>query len=1064
MEKNRMFNLSRTMLVKISFLMCFLLLSFTEIGAQSKTITGTVTDESKDPLPGVSIAIKNTTTGTLSDLDGHYSIEAKEGDILEFSFIGMLPQTHKVEANTSVLNVALSDHTQLISEVVVVGYGSAKKADLTGAISTVSASDITKQPSMNAVQSVQGKLAGVNIVSTGTPGANPTMTIRGLGTAVGGRDPLYIVDGFPVDNISTISPSDIVSMNVLKDASSASIYGLRAANGVVMITTKKGQSGAPKISVDIYAGIKTAMNKVKMADASQYIQYRNEAMASQKLYGDKNTYMLADASLQPFNTNWYDELLHTGFTNNNNVSISGGGNTVDYFVSYNFYNEKGMLNNQDYLRTTIRNNNVYKFYNDRLKFYQTLNITFSNNKPKPLDAFNTAYRQSPLVPVQYANGRYGNPIANRETGIVWAKEGDADSGRLNSIGNPVFAVNNYNEVQKAFTLQAGIEAEFKLTDYLKVNSRFGGTRYDYKGRIFTDILSSWLYSKGGASTVAQFDSERDDPKYPKRATSPEYAYNSLELKNSNTYRWTWEGFVTFNKSFSGHNIEAVAGLSREKSNIGDFTNLKGYNLPDKAQYWSMNFASSKYERSVDQSMYTRLALSSYFGRVMYNYNHKYYFAGTLRRDGSSVFRQGARYWGTFPSFGVGWTLTEEEFMKNQTFLNYFKLRGTWGKLGNQNIPFNTTTFNTKINESSTNNYSFGNIYTTGATVGSPAQDLTWEVTRETSVGFDFEVLNNRLSGSFDYYDKLNTNALIPVKTIYTGPYEQDYYDFVGKISNRGIEVNLNWRDELPMGLTYNIGFNYSHNTNKMKDLLPKYEGSTGGSLNDGQITKRLTNNQPLYAWWMYQASGVWQSQEEIDQAKANGEAIYGTPRPGYLKYSDVNGDGVIDDRDKVYAGTYSPTHTYGINISLDYKNFDFSIDGYGVGGNKIYNYLKYARIGAGENIAYETFKNRWTSAGSTNVHPGADRQAIASTYYLESGKYFRINNITLGYTFKDIVFKGSSLRAYITAQNPFLFTPYKGFTPEIIGSDNGAPANTAGIERAAYPLSRNFLLGFNLQF
>lgn len=1038
----------------------FLFLTFSigisGINAQS-VITGTVTDNTNLPLPGVSIVVKGGTIGTITDIDGNYSISAKPSDILVFSFLGMQPHSVTV-GNQKKIDVVLNEDAKMLTETVVIGYGSAKKADLTGSIASVSSSDILKQPSLNAVQAVQGKVAGVSIIATDAPGSNPSVTIRGLGTALGGRDPLYIVDGFPVDNISTISPSDIVSMNVLKDASSASIYGLRAANGVVMVTTKKGESGASQITVDAYAGIKNVLNKVKMANASQYITYVNENQAMIKAYGGENTYQLADASQQPFDTDWYDEILRTGFFNNNTVSLSGGGKTVDYFLSYNYYNEKGILDAQSYNRTTIRNNNVYKFFDDRLRITQNLNISFTNDNPKPFDAFNAAYRQSPLVASKYSNGKYGTSSLNKDTGIMWAQDGDTNSATLNSIGNPLFAVDNANERTQTLTLQGGFEGEFKILDYLKANTRFGGTKYYNRNRVFTNIRSSWVNSNPTYSE-GMFDANKAaDP------TSITYANNSLQLINYDTYRWTWEGFVTFNKSFGGNNVEVVAGLSREESNIGNYEKLLGYEVPSQKQYWSLNHASDKYSKTiVDQYQYTRLALASYFARAQYNYNHKYYLSATLRRDGSSVFKQNGDYWGTFPSFGLGWTLSEEEFMKEITFLNFLKLRGTWGKLGNQNVPFNYSTYN--VTQGAGNgNYVFGNQFNQGAMIGTPAKDISWEITRETSVGFDFAMLDQRLYGGFDYYDKLNTNAILFVKPIYTDQYSNGYYDHVGKISNRGFELNIGWRDQLAVGLNYDISLNYSYNKNQIKNLVARYEGQTGGSLNDGQVTKRLANDQPVYAWWMYEADGVWQSQAEIDQARANGDAILGDPRPGYLKYKDQNGDGAIDDKDKVYSGSYMPTSNYGIHIGLEYKDFDLSIDGYGVAGNKIYNGLKYGRINGGENIAYDTFQNRWTGEGSTNKNPGANREAIASTYYLENGDYFRINNITLGYTFRDLVFKGSRLRTYFTAQNPFMFTAYKGFTPEIVGSDSGLPNGTSGIELSAYPSTRNFLFGINLQF
>lgn len=1045
------------------FLFLFFTFSVGILGASAQSaVSGVVMDALKEPLPGVSVVIKGTTTGTVTDLDGKYSINAKATDVLEFSFLGMKPHAIVVGSQKNI-NVILEDDAQVLTETVVIGYGTAKKADLTGSIGSVSSKDILKQPAANAVQSIQGKVAGVNITGSDAPGSSPTIVIRGLGTALGGRNPLYIVDGFPVDDIKSISPSDIVSMDILKDASSASIYGVRAANGVVLITTKRGQTGASKISVDSYAGVKSVLNKVKMANASQYITYFNENQNMLKAYGNKNTYELAAASEQPFNTDWYDELLNTGFFNNNTVSLSGGGQTVDYFFSYNYYNEKGLLEDQTYNRTTLRNNNVYKFFNDRLKFTQNLNISFANETPKPYGSFNEAYRQSPLVATKYANGRYGLPYASKSTGLMWTQTGDGADGKLNAIGNPLFTVDNSSEKAKSLTLQGGFEGEFKLTDYLKVNSRFGATKYYYKNRVFRDQKKQWLNTGALGRTEEGFEKyQLEDP------TSSARANNSLKLEDTETYRWLWEGYVTFNKSFGGHNLEAVAGLSRERTGIGSHSELTGYDVPYKSQYWSMNHASDKYTKEVIQYSYTARSLASYFARMQYNYNHKYYLSATVRRDGSSTFKSTGDYWGTFPSFGLGWTITEEDFMKNFTLLEYLKLRGTWGKLGNQDIPLNVSTMIIKEGSSS-GNYVFGDIpgYYQGAVFGTPARNVGWEITEEWGLGFDFTMLNSRLYGNFDFYNKTNTNAILYVDPVYTSPDRGKFYDHGAKVNNRGIEFNLGWRDQLPMGLSYDVSVNYAYNKNEVKSVKATYAGDTGGSLSDGEITKRLIEGTPIYGWWMYQADGVWQSQAEIDLARANGDAIYGDPRPGYLKYKDQNGDGVIDDKDKISAGSYLPLSTYGIHIGLEYKKFDLSIDGYGVAGNKIYNGLKHGRVDGGENITYDTYKNRWTGEGSTNTHPGAMREAKASTYFLESGSFFRINNITFGYTFNDLVFKGSRLRTYFTAQNPFMFTNYSGFTPEVVGggtTDASLPNRTAGIELSAYPTTRNFLIGVNLQF
>ncbi|WP_019538023.1 SusC/RagA family TonB-linked outer membrane protein [Proteiniphilum acetatigenes] len=1029
----------------LSFLFCSLLLS-----AQQVTVSGTVIEEATGtPAIGVTVLVKGTSEGTVTDIDGNYSLSNVPSDAtLVFSYIGMTTREEPVNGRTTI-DVTLQEDVQALEEVVVIGYGTARRIDLTGSIASVGEDVISRQPALNPLQSAQGKISGVNIVNNDAPGSTPTVVIRGLGTALGGRDPLYIVDGFPVTDIRNISASDIVSMDVLKDAASASIYGVRAANGVILITTKKGQSGKPKVGVESYVGVKNILNRVQMANAEQYIEHYNQ---NQSMLA--NPIQLQNASSQPYNTDWYDELIRPGIVNNNLVSVTGGSETVRYYVSYNYYDEDGLLDNQNYRRSTIRNNNEYSFFDNRLKLNQTLNISFSNEVKKPFGAFNEAYRQSPLVPVHYANGKWGRPFVNTTTGIVNYEGAPGDViGSLNSIGNPVYNVAQNNERESVITLQGGFEGEFQITDFLKVNSRFGGTKYYNKNRQFSDIKNGWL-SADPVRTEAEFLALKEA-----NPTATSYAVNSLQLKDIETFRWTWEGFATFNKSFNRHNVEAVLGLSREKYRIGYESTLKGYEVPRQPQYWNLSMVSGDYETEVAQFGYTPTAIASYFGRLQYNFDHKYYISAVLRRDGASTFKQNQDYWGTFPSIGLGWTLSQEEFMRDVTFLDHLKLKGTWGKLGNHNVPLNVSQILTDPG-SANMNYVFGTgqnlVY--GARFGTPAMDLSWEVTREWGVGIDYTLLDQRLSGSFDYYNKTNTNTILLVKPVLNSVYEGDFYDHGAKVQNTGIEFSIAWSDQLANGLAYEIGANYSYNKNQVLEVKDTYNGATGGSLADGQISKRLQEGQPIYAWWMLEADGVWQSQEEIN----NADAVYGTAQPGQLKYKDQNGDGVIDDRDKVYFGSYLPSSNYAVHLNLEYKNFDFGIDGYGVAGNKVYNGLKYGRINGGENIAYETYRNRWTGEGSTNVHPGPNRAPIASSYYLESGAFFRINNITLGYTFQDLVAQGTSLRVYTTAQNPFMFTKYSGFTPEI--SSDGNPSLTPGIELSAYPTTRNFLFGINLQF
>lgn len=1032
------------------------LLFFQSAYAQENiTVRGTVSDAANNQtLIGVAVKIKGATRGTSTDMNGGFSLSAPSNGTLVISYIGYTTAEIPINNQTQ-LNIKLKPSSEELQEVVVIGYGTTKKADLTGSIGSVTSAQISRQPALNAVQSIQGKLSGINVVSSEAPGSAPNVIIRGLGTALGGRDPLYIVDGFPVDNIKNINSADILSMDVLKDASSASIYGVRAANGVILITTKKGKQGKAVVSFDSYYGVKSVLNRVKMANAQEYTEYYNENLAS---IGSAKWRLAAN---QPNNTDWYDELLRNGNVVNNVVSISGGNDNIDYFFSYNNFLEHGLMDGFKYNRNTIRNNNTYKLFNNKFRLTQNLNISFTNERPKPYGAFDNAYRQSPLVPVWYDNGRSGRGFVNQTTGIVDYKSNPGDViGSLNSIGNPVYTANSYNQYNKTLTLQGGLNGEVDITKDLKFNSRLGVTKYYSNNRSFVSTRRNWL----------NVDPRRTEQEFVAlRTANPgvvDWADNSLEMKDTETFRWIWENFVSYDKSFGKHHINATVGMSREKTNIGKAISALGYGVPEQEQYWNVDMASSNWAKVAAQNYYTPNALASYFARAQYNYANKYYLTATFRRDGSSIFKESGKYWGSFPSVGLGWTASNEDFLKDLKGLTFLKFRGSWGRLGNQNVPLNVSQVLTSpANAGNNYNYPFGpgQDLNFGAAFGSPALGLTWETTEEWSVGADF-TLWNKLSGSVDWYHKKNKNAILEITPTLNSEFSDNYYDHGASISNKGLELSLNWDDRISKDLSYSIGINYAYNKNDVNSVKPAYDRAIGGSLANGQITKQLRANQPIYGWWMYDAVGVWQ-----DQAEINANAHLDGARPGYLRYADTNGDGVIDERDKQFFGSYIPTSTYGIRLGLNYKRLDFSVDGYGVGGNRVYNALKGVRIDGGENIARDTYMNRWNGAGTSNVNPGADRDSFASSYYLESGSYFRINNITLGYTLENAFKTSSRLRVYATAQNPFMFTKYSGFTPEIgtdgdAASTGGKPNGTTGIELSAYPTTRNFIFGLNLSF
>ena len=1032
--------------MKLKLLFIFaVLISAAGMGQETKTINGTVVGPDGIPLPGAEVKVQGKEIYDITDFDGLFQLEGVvEGDVFRVTFLGFETRELTVGEATEYV-VELQEDAAQLDEVVVVGYGTQQKQDLTGAISQVSSEEIMQQPSSTATQALQGKVAGVNIISSDAPGATPTVTIRGLGTALGGRDPLYVVDGVPVNDIQNISPSNIESIDFLKDASSAAIYGVRAANGVIIVTTKQGKRGVATVGARSFYGVKPILNRVEMANASQYITYFNEENAA---IGSEDRLR----ANQDYDTDWYDELTQVGTVMNTAFDISGGGDNINYFFSYDYYEEEGILKDQKFRRSTVTSNNTFNLFDERLKIIQNLNLAVRDETPKPFSAFDAAFRQSPLVPVFYPNGRYGGPYYNRTTGEATYIAGEGESiGNLTSHGNPVAAVDFTNQENKSITVQGSVTAELNITEDLQFSSRFGARKGFFRSRSFNPNLERWL-SNDPTRTVAEFED--------RKTQNPEntaFAYNVLSFSSRETYKYNWDNFLNYNNSFGDHNLDITLGGSQEQIGVGFEDDYRAYDVPEEEQYWSLKHASDQYDKQVNQNYFTPTNFLSYFGRIQYNFNQKYYFTGTLRRDGSSTFQKNANYYGIFPALGAGWTLTEESFLDDSEVFNFLKLRGSWGELGNANVPLNITQILTDPNSGS-QNYVLGPdqrlIY--GAYIGSPARNISWEVVSEFNVGLDYELLNYKLTGSIDYYHRTTENTILQVQPLLNSTFATNFYDHGAEVVNKGVEIAANWRDKFSDDFTYNVGVNFSHNNNVVTSVRRNYEGQLGGSLGlGGVITKRLAEGQPLGSWWMYDVQGVWQNEQEIEN-----NASLGGARPGHLRYIDQNEDGVIDERDKVYLGSYIPTYNYGINIGMNFKQFDFSIDGYGVGGNKIYNGLKTARIG-GENVPAEMFENRWTGPGSTNVHPGADRDIQASSYYLEDGDFFRINNVTLGFTIPQTMDFLKKARIYVSAQNPVVFTKYSGFTPEL--NSNGNPYGTTGIELSAYPTTSTYLVGLNIQ-
>ncbi|WP_291286497.1 SusC/RagA family TonB-linked outer membrane protein [Flavobacterium sp.] len=998
-----------------NFIFSFLALLLLPAYMSGQAIKGKVVDSSGMGVPGAIISASSTKASTDADFDGNFTINAKAGEILKISMLGF--EAVSVAATSAPMTITLkeSDDT-VLKDVVVIGYGTRKKIDNTSAVSSIKSEEITKMKVLNASQAIQGKAAGVQVSTSDAPGSTPSVVIRGAGTALGGRNPLFVVDGMPTENINNINSNDITSYEILKDASSLAIYGTRGANGVIMITTKAGKG---KLSVDVesFTGFRSPLKKVKMANSDEYVRYSNAAFSKDFPQG-------RFSANQPYNTDWLDEITRTGIYTQNNIAISGSSENVKYFFSVGNYEEKGILNGSDYGRTTIRNNNEFKL-SEKVKLTQNLSVSTIKNRPMPLSAFTNAYRQSPLVPVRYPNGKYGVPFVSN--GVV------AETGAsFNNVGNPVAQLDYTNEQQESVILQGGLKLDYEIIKSLKFTSQFNGEFYTYKQYNYVDNTALWLSA----------DPTRVVAAYPGSLNK-----NTLTRSRDQYFNWNLSNYLTYNKVFAEiHDVEVTAGIEANVQGTREKLTIDRKNVNPDSNYWSLkdvNVASSVTGYK-DEALNQR-RLASYFARFQYKLMDKYLLTGTVRRDGSSQFAEDKR-WGTFPSVGLGWIVSKESFLSKVEQINLLKLRGSWGRLGNQNVPLNT-----QIITSGVDYPNFGS----GITVNSQIDpSLSWEIVEELSGGVDFELLDSRLKGSFDLYDKKTTNTILNVKPYSSSGITLATPAHIGEVSNKGYEISLRWDDKITDNLSYWVGGNFSHNKNELTSLKNvQLSPIIGGSLGNGQNTKILDNTsvgQPLGSFYMYEYAGI-------------------DPTNGQMLYYNANGAKVaqtaLNERtDKKYVGSLLPTSTYGVTLGVNYKNIDFSVDGYGTGGAKVYNGKKAQRFG-GENIEASMARDFWTPTNTNASNPAPSNVTpFASTYYLESADFFRINNITLGYKLplKDDQFL-SYCRIYVNAINPFITQKFSGFSPDVV-SDGKLVEGTQGVELDAYPSLRSFVIGANLKF
>ncbi len=919
---------------------------------------------------------------------------------LLFGFFATFTLAAQSQNNPSVNTTPSDSIEKPMDEVVVIGYATAKKKDLTGAMSSIKGSELAAQPVLTATQALQSKMAGVQITNSGAPGSSPNVRIRGTGSVIGGAEPLYVVDGVITDDIRNINTADILSIDVLKDASSTAIYGVRAANGVILITTKRGGSGKPKLSYDGYAGVKMMANKIAMARPGTFSNYSNEAAGT-------NAILKSDISGE---TDWFETLTRPGNMNNHNLSMSGGSESTSYLFSVNYFNENGILNDNNYERVSIRSNNEYRI-SDRLKFGNNISLSRWNSNNKPFSLFTDAYNAAPIYNAKNEDGTYGFTT-------------------LSDVGNPL--------------------AKLEYTDDKTWGNRF-------MGNFFTDI-----YLKKNLKFRSSYGLDYDNSSganYQQRfRVSPTQKYDTTTLTQSETerYRWIWDNTLTYSPTLKkGQGLQILAGHTAERYD-GFEQSFRLDGVPSGKQYRYLNTGRDpiqgiiNYQRPIAD--YGRR--ESYLGRVSYNYQSKYMLNASFRRDGSSKFPIQNR-WGNFPSVGLGWMVSNENFMKNVRTITSLKVRGSWGRVGNDRI--NPSEFVTLL--STGLSAVFGDQVVFGSTIAEIKDpNLKWETTEEIDLGIDFEAMNGHIAGVIDFYNKKTIGALfnIPLPGG-LGDNNNSMLTNAADILNRGLEVSLRYNKNSKGKFNYSLDVNATFNHNEVLGLgngLP----TNFGSLRNGEFATRVATGQAIGSFWVYETQGVFQTQAEVDAVPH----FLGT-QPGDFKVIDQNKDGKINDLDRIYLGSYQPKCFMGMNGSFKYSNWDLNIDLLGNFGNKVFNGKKTVRYGGNYNIEKAVADARWTPTNGTNTAPRAFNGVPKPTdYFVESGSFVRLNNLTIGYNLPAKIAKKSKVQGYrffVTAQNAFTWKKFSGFSAELPGN----PAD-AGIELDIYPTSSTFLTGLSIQF
>ena len=1019
----------------------------------AKPVSGKVVSATDgEALIGATIQVQGTQTGTVTDFDGNFTVNAEDGQTLVISYVGYL--TKKVKITGSQLNIELEEDRKSLDEVVVIGYGVQKKKLVTGATAQVKGDDIAKLNTTNPLQAMQGQTPGVSIASTsGQPGSDLKVQIRGLGT-IGNSGPLYLIDGIGGD-ISTVNPADIESIDVLKDAASAAIYGAQAANGVVLITTRSGKEGKAVVSFDGYFGIQNVARKAKMLNAQQYMTIMDEQAVNSgnAVFDWTNINGIHDADGNIYDTNWINQMFKDNAkTQSYNVGVTGGSATSTYAMTLGYLNQEGIVGGadvSDYSRYNFRINSEHKVIKDLLKVGEQVSYIYTKSTGIGVgnqynNTLRGAFNTSPIHPVYSDNNTVaGDPYNDTSS-----------SGWYNADGNPYGAMmTNTNNQNKASTLSANVYAELTPIKNLKLRTVFGIVDGSNESRSFTPIYKYSIYSYNDRTSVNQGINR------------------SLAMTWTNTVQYDW--------NIKDHAFNALLGMEAYRYE-GTYVGGGQKDLKEGFDTWPYAYidngtaATSGDGLTASGSPHGDSRSVSYFGRLGWNWKETYMINATLRRDGNSNFASGHRF-GWFPSVSAGWVITNEKFMEKVTyFMDYLKIRVSWGQVGNANI--SAYQYLAPIKNTNTH-YFFGNDITSASSTlatywgAYPSrlanENVTWETSEQTNIGLDARFLSGRLNMNFDFYIKTTKDWLVQPPILATAGTGAAYING-GDVKNTGIELNLTWNDNIGKDFRYNVGFNMAYNKNKVGNI-PTEDGMVHGSsaviYDNAPEIYRAKNGEPIGYFWGFKTAGIFQNQQEINDWIAAGNGVLQADvQPGDVKYYDVNHDGVIDDNDKVNLGNGIPDVTMGFSLGFDYKGFDFSVQTNGAFGQQI---VQSYRGFTNSKANYTTrILDRWTGEGTSNTIPRVTEQNINwqfSDLFVQDADYLRISSIMLGYDFAKLlrVAAISQARLYFQVQNAFTFTKYDGMDPEIgYGTDKWV----SGIDVGYYPRPRIFLVGVNLKF